>query len=332
MISKTLEIDAPSGFALKPTVLSHGWHECSPMNWSDGGRCFQILERIGDQPFRVSVTESTAQRNGEPQLAVTIDTDRRFGTKIANDAVETICERLRITLGLKRDLAPFYSLCRKHPALKVVPRIGAGRLIRSASITENVVKFLCATNVNWTQAVKMINRIGQLGPNLRDFRGFNAWPTPREILRAGEKYLLEVCRVGYRSRSILEVCDRVVSGELDTEEFDRMAADPKVSSDEIVKDLREIHGIGLASANGLLGFLGRNDRLSVDSATFANVAKLHTNGRKPTLKKIERIYEPYGDWKHLVCWLENWITWDSAQGIIAESAKSRRRTRITEPV
>jgi 3-methyladenine DNA glycosylase/8-oxoguanine DNA glycosylase len=201
----------------------------------------------------------------------------------------------------------------------VIPRIGAGRLIRSASMAENIVKALCATNVNWTQAVKMINRLGQLGPNLTHFRSLAAWPTSREILRAGETYLKEVCRVGYRAESILTFCRDVCEERFDPASLDAMAADPDVPSEEIVARFRSINGIGPSSANYLLGFLGRHDHLSIDSVTFAHVAATHTKGRKPTRRLIERIYAPFGRWKNLVSWSENWLTWETAKQIIREA-------------
>jgi len=232
--------------------------------------------------------------------------------------VDQIIARLRITLGLDLDLSGFYEMCQDDDTLSIVPKIGVGRMIRSASMTENILKALCSTNVNWTQAVKMINRLCQLGPNLTHFRNLSAWPTPREILRGGKKYLSGVCRLGYRCDSILKFCDDVAGGKLDPESFDLLAADPAVSSDDLVKILREIDGIGPTSANYLIGFLGRHDRLAIDSATYAHVAEHHTGGKKPTAKKIERIYARYGKWKNKAAWLENWLTWSTARGLIEE--------------
>lgn len=185
-------------------------------------------------------------------------------------------------------------------------------------MTENIIKAVCGTNVNWTQAVKMINRIGQLGPNVPHFRSQNAWPTPREVLRAGETYLKDVCRLGYRTGAILNFCRDVADGKFDPESLDALAADPNVPSEELVRILRTVPGIGPSSANYLVGFLGRHDCLSIDSATFAHVAAIHTNGRKPTIKKIERIYAPYGKWRGLVCWLESWLLWGTARQMLAE--------------
>jgi len=324
MIQRTLKLNAPPDFSLKATALSHGWHECAPMTWSQGGNCFQIIERHRtsdrdrDSAFRVCVTETKQRARKRKALNVSIDTDVRNAATIEDDVVEAIRSRLRVTLGLDLDLTEFYTMCESDDALAVVPVIGAGRMIRSASMTENILKAICSTNVNWTQAVNMINRLCQLGPNLTHFRNLSAWPTPREILRAGNKYLSDVCRLGYRCDSILKFCDDVATGKLDPESFDAMATDPNVPSEDLVKKLCEINGIGPTSANYLIGFLGRHDRLAIDSATYAHVAEHHTKGRKPSAKKIERLYAKYGKWKNKAAWLENWLTWDTAKELIAE--------------
>ncbi len=319
METGSFKLKVPPGFSLKATVLSHGWHECAPMNWSEGGRCFQTIESSGDRTRRVSVVENGHSRR-EPQLSVRVD-----GGDIDDEVLQRTRHRLRVTLGLDRDLSEFYELCVLHPRLKAIPRIGGGRLIRSASMTENIIKALCATNVNWTQAVKMINRIAQLGPHVPHFRNLTAWPGPREILRAGERYLNEVCRLGYRTGSILAFCRAVDDGRFEPESLDVMASDSAVSSDDLLTLLRSIHGIGPSSGHYLLGFLGRHDRLSIDSATVAHVAQLHTKGRRPTNKQIERIYAPYGRWKNLVYWCENWLTWATASGILREAGMDGRQ-------
>ena len=306
-------LTAPAPFSLKATALSHGWHECAPMSWSEGGRCFQVIERDRGDVFRVSVTQG-ATRKSRVTLNVMVE-----GRSVDDETVAGACDRLRRVLGLNHDLSEFFAMCREHPTLHVLPEIGAGRGLRSACMGENVIKAICGTNVNWGQAVKMINRIGQLGPGLPDFRNLNAWPTPREILQAGEKYLLEVCRVGYRAASILAFCEDVCDGRFDPTELDEMVADDGITSEEILAKLRSIRGIGPSSANYLLSFLGRHDRLSIDSATVAHVAATHTKGRKPTNKQIEKIYARYGAWKNKVWWYEQWLSWSTARQLLVEA-------------
>ncbi len=309
--STTLGVTPP--FSLKATVLSHGWHECSPMSWCEGGQCFQTIERDQNRIHRVSVVEA-ARRKGKITLRMTIE-----GDTIDKPLVARVRNDLRVILGLDRDLSEFYAICREHPTLHVIPRIGAGRGLRSVSMTENIIKALCATNVTWTQAVKMINRLGQLGPPMRHFVNLNAWPTPSEILRAGERYLKEVCRVGYRAEPILSFCRDVCEGRIDPETFDDLAHDEEIRSDELLSQLRSIRGIGPSSANYLLSFLGRQGHLSIDSSTVAHVARTHMNGKKPTLRQIEKIYESYGAWKNLVWWYEHWLSWETARQMLREA-------------
>ena len=307
-VKRTLSAKTP--FSLKAVVLSHGWHECAPMSWCEGGSCFQIIERCADRAYRVSVTEG---RRSAKALTLNVTVE---GEPLEEEIVERFVRNLRATLSLDEDLSAFYEICRDHPTLRVLPKIGAGRAIRSASMTENIVKAVCGTNVNWTQAVKMINRIGQLGPIVPHYRNLNAWPTPREILKAGEKYLIDVCRVGYRAEAILMFCGDVVHRRFDSEKLDDLARDPHVTSDDLLALLKSVRGVGPSTAHYLLGFLGRHDRLSIDTATVAHVARTHTNGRRPTLKKIERIYSQYGPWKNKVCWFEHWLNWDTAKTML----------------
>lgn len=306
-------MSVPTPYSLKASVLCHGWHECAPMSWCEGGKCFQLIDRVENRACRVSVVQEDEGKGSSTRLRVTIEAETTSDREVSR-----ILRDLRHVLGLDRDVSAFYALCTSEPALQLVPRLGTGRGLRSASMTENIVKALMCTNVNWTQAVKMINRLGQLGPPLRHFANLNAWPTPREILRAGEPYLLEVCRVGYRAESILRFCREVCDGRFSPERLDALAADPSVNSDDILKMLRGIRGIGPSSAHYLLSFLGRHDRLSIDSATIAHVARTHFNGRRPTLKQIEATYARFGCWKNLAWWYEHWLTWDTARTIVRE--------------
>lgn len=300
-------------FSLKATAISHGWHECSPVSWSEAAGVLQIIERAGKDAFRISIREERSagsRKRGAKQVSLRIDWERPGG--LALDP-EFVVRRVNRMLKLDHDMSDFHALCRAHRLLEPVPQLGAGRLLHSYSMQENVIKAICATNVNWTQAVKMINRLGQLGPHVPHFRSLNAWPTPREILRAGESYLLDVCRVGYRADSILSFCDDITAGKRDVEALCALALREDVGSDELLGELRGIKGIGPASAHFLLTCLGRYDRLSIDSATVYHVQHVHRGGKKPTTKQIENLYAPFGKWKNLVYWFENWMTWETAR-------------------
>jgi len=308
MQQRTGHILMPRPFSLKATALSHGWHECAPFSWCEAGGCLQTIERIGDTPVRVSLTQG-ASNNSHVRVRLRMEAS-------SLSAADTSLLRSRAAIMLRRDLdlTGFHARARELPKLKPILRIGAGRLMRSPYMAENIIKTQCAANVNWTQAVKMINRIGQLGPCLAHFRSLNAWPTPREILAAGEDYLLNVARVGYRAKFILGFCRSVVDGSFDVDGLDTFAA--QNPTEEVYRRLLTIGGIGPSGASFLLSLLGHFGRMSIDSWTLAFVGRHYMNGRKPTVKQVEKLYEPYGDWRHLVWWFEQWLHWDTARSML----------------
>ncbi len=331
MDRRTLELEVTQPFSLRATALGHGWHECAPMSWCEGGSCLQWLTRDGSLVRRISVLQRASSRR---RVTLELLLEGRELTDASEDLARRECV---VSLGLDSRLDEFHELCRAHPLLHVVPKLGAGRLLRNASMTENILKAICGTNVNWDQAVKMINRLAQLGPLFPHFRNLTAWPTCGEILKAGESYVRGVARLGYRTEAILKLCQESVTGEadLDAQEVDSGAnghADqhPRcgpASLDALArteptpalrKRLLGIRGVGPATAGFLLSILGHHDHLSIDSATLAHVTRLHLSGRKKaTAKQVEAIYEPYGKWKNLVYWFESWIHWDTARSMIA---------------
>lgn len=277
----------------------------------------QVIERDRDQPVRLSLTQ-TPRRAARTRTRVNIDIEAR---QMSDELVALMRRRVATMLRADVDMTGFFELAASHQRLAPIPRIGAGRILRAASMAENIIKTLCATNVNWAQAVKMINRIAQLGPCLPDFRSLNAWPTPREILAAGRDYLLTVARAGYRADFILAFCRSIEEGGFDPDVLDDLA--PTASTDALYDRLRSIKGIGPASANFLLGQLGRHERLSIDSWTVAYVGRTYLNGRKPTARQIETRYRPYGRWRNLVWWFEQWLEWDTARSLLRDMRDGR---------
>lgn len=308
MHSRTTHILIPKPFSLKATALSHGWHECSPMSWCEAGECLQVIERIGNMPVRLSMIQGTSNRS---HVRVGLHVE---AAALRPTDVSLMRRRAAVILRRDLDLREFHALACSLPKLMPITRMGAGRILRTTSMTESIIKTQCAANVNWTQAVKMINRIGQLGPCLAEFRSLNAWPTPREILAAGEDYLQNVARVGYRAKFILEFCRSVTDGSFDADALDEFAATHP--TDDVFAHLLTINGIGPAGASFLLSLLGHFGRMSIDSWTLTYVGRTYMNGRKPTVKQVEKIYKPYGEWRQLVWWFEQWLHWGTAQSMV----------------
>ena len=102
-------------------------------------------------------------------------------------------------LSLDEDLSPFYEAAATDPDLAWVTT-GAGRMIRSPTVFEEVVKTICTTNRAWSATVRMVSAlVDDLGEPAPGGRGLGrAFPTPEAMAAKNERVLQGDCRAGYR--------------------------------------------------------------------------------------------------------------------------------------
>lgn len=293
-----LVLAAPAGFVLRSTVLSHGYYQTLPFAWDDAAGVLHRVDRLrpGGRAHQVEVRQDGARVIVEVRGARAIP--------------EAYAERVTRMLQLRRELSPFYQAIAAEAHLGWIARGGYGRVLRTGDLFEDVVKAICGTNIQWPQAVKIINRITSLGPRVA---GRAAFPTPEEIAEAGASWLREEARTGYRAEAIVELASRVASGELDLEAWEREAA--AMSGEAVRKRIATLRGIGPATAAYLAAFLGKHDRASVDSAVIAYASRAHFGGARPAPAEVAAHFERYGPWAGLVSWFEVWGDWCQRTGV-----------------
>src|SRR5262249_45505776 len=203
-----------------------------------------------------------------------------------------ILAQLRHMFRLDEDLSGFYAVAREDPALAWAAE-GAGRMLRSPTVYEDVVKTICTTNCAWGGTVRMVSAlVDQLG--IASAVGRRAFPSPAAMAEAGEDFYRDRARAGHRGA----LADDVASGTLDLEELN----DPELPVEEVEARLLALPGVGpYAAAHVMLTSLGRYSRLVLDSWTRPTYAKLA--GRKASDKTIERKFRRYGDFAGLAFWL-----------------------------
>jgi N-glycosylase/DNA lyase len=207
---------------------------------------------------------------------------------IAAQKVE-VRAQVRACLRLDDDMAAFYAEARRLRKFQWVPRMGAGRMLRSPTVFEDVVKMICTTNCSWALTEIMVgNLTSKLG------RKFNAttysFPSPKALAGASEKFLRKEIRCGYRAPYLLELGERIASGKLDMESWRT--------------ELRAVKGMGDYAAGNIMKLLGRYDYLGLDSWVRGKFYGLYKNGRRVKDTTIERHYASYGKWQGLFFWLE----------------------------
>jgi 3-methyladenine DNA glycosylase/8-oxoguanine DNA glycosylase len=288
-----LTIATPPTFSFKRTVISHGWCELLPFrmdreNWA--------LSRALDLPNASAVTLSiTATRR-----ALRINTSRRLSQAAARKVISDVRHMLR----LDDDMGEFYRLLAQDDDFSWIPTQGAGRLLRSPTVFEDLVKMICTTNCSWALTEKMVTGLVEnLGRESDD--GRRTFPTPEAMALMPVKFYVNEVRSGYRASYLKELADRVASGELDVEGWLKSPL-PTV---ELTKELRGVKGVGPYAAENVLKLLGRYDGLALDSWTRAKFFNVRNKGRKTTDKKIARYYSRFNEWRGLAFWCDMTRDW-----------------------
>src|SRR5262249_35862644 len=113
---------------------------------------------------------TTLAMNGAPPVTVHVEESRPGHARLRTPGVRlTKAQRGHVLtpvgrmLRLDEDLSRFYALIASDPDLSWAAA-GAGRMLRSPSVFEEVVKTICTTNTAWSATVRMVSAlVDQLG-------------------------------------------------------------------------------------------------------------------------------------------------------------------------
>ncbi len=278
---------------LRRTLTSHGVASLAPQRVDEER---WILETAIEGEREVHAVSVAAGRPGA--LIVRVD-------ELASSSSErgALLGTVRRVLALDEDLSHFYELARDDPALAWVTT-GAGRMLRSPTVFEDVVKTICTTNCAWSATVRMCDAIvNTLGRPAAD--GRRAFPSAQAMAEAGADFYRDVPRAGYRGDYLLRLARDVADGKLDLEAL----RDPDLGDEEVEQRLLALPGVGpYAAAHVMLTALGRYGPLVFDSWTRPTYARL--SGRRASDVTIARRFRRYGRYAGLAFWLyltRDWV-------------------------
>ena len=155
---RRLSIRAPASFGFERAVLSHGWSDLPPFRWDAAGHALTVALKLPDAgPVSVRVSFSGDRTGREPSLEISL---AAFRDVTGADWASARSQISRI-LGLDEDLEPFYSLARQveRPDPRWAEEACAGRLLRSATPFEDLVKMLRTTNCTWALTRVMVRSL-----------------------------------------------------------------------------------------------------------------------------------------------------------------------------
>ena len=285
------------------TLNSHGFVDLPPLQPAPDYRSTEITLRTRrGRPRTVRIEPG---RRGHARVTV-------LGPSVSETAVAELVGTVRHVLRLDADLSGFYEAAAGDPDLRWVTA-GAGRMIQSPTVFEDVVKTVCTTNCTWSATKRMVDAIvGHLGdaaPGARDGEPFGrAFPTPEAMAEAGESFYRDVARTGYRGAYFVSLARSVAEGEVDLESFARATPD-ELPDEELEDRLLALPGVGPYAAAHIMMTIGRYHRLILDSWTRPTYAKLA--GRKSASDAaILRRFRRYGPYAGLAFWLfvtRDWV-------------------------
>ncbi len=211
---------------------------------------------------------------------------------------------------LDDDLREFYQVVTGDPDFTWVAHEGAGRLLRSPTVFEDLVKMICTTNCSWALTKKMVSGlVNELGRESAD--GRKSFPTPAAMAEKPARFFRDQIRSGYRAPYLAELAQRVASGSLNVEAW----LANEIPLNELIKEMKSVKGVGNYAAENLLKLIGRYDGLALDSWTRAQFARLHNKGRVASDKKISRFYSRFNSWRGLALWCDLTRDWMSPENV-----------------
>jgi N-glycosylase/DNA lyase len=292
-----ISITTPPEFNFKRTVISHGWCELLP---------FQVDRK------RWLLTRTLDLKKGEP-VTITLTATKRAlrinaSRRLSQAATKEVISDVRHMLRLDDDMGEFYRLLTGDRDFNWIPTQGAGRMLRSPTVFEDLVKMICTTNCSWALTEKMVTGLVEnLGRESND--GRRTFPSPEAMSLMPVKFYVNEVRAGYRAHYLKELADRIASGELDVEAWLKSS----LSTAELIKEMRGVLGVGPYAAENLLKLVGRYDGLALDSWTRAKFFTVRNNGRKTTDQKIARYYSRFKEWRGLALWCDMTRDWLDGQ-------------------
>jgi 3-methyladenine DNA glycosylase/8-oxoguanine DNA glycosylase len=278
------------------TVRSHGWLQLAPNHWvDDQDKLERVLRLSGGAVVLLRIQgRGSAER---PAVDVGVHHEHPLTDQQRHEIRDTVSHMLR----LDEDLSDFYRLCREsgYPWARLTA--GMGRLLRSPTLFEDVVKTILTTNMQWSGTLRMVSGlVDHLGEPYPGDPERHAFPTPEAMAAAPAEMYSDTVRLGYRGPYIRELAERVTAGELDLESL----SDRGLRTEMVRKRLLAIKGVGRYASANLLMLLGRYDAIPVDTEFRQFMTKRYFCGAYPSDREAVAVYDEWGRWKFLAYWFD----------------------------
>lgn len=307
----SLTLRVPTDYVLARDACSYGYFVLAPNYWHVPSQTLWRILDLPSGPARVGITQPGAEKGwktakGQP---LNVKVSRSL---TASDKTEL---KRQLTRMLRLD-EPAETLAEFHKLDQRWKRTGSGRMMRSPTMWEDVVKTITSCNVAWPNTMTMNARLCEVFGAPIEAKGPGAkglsFPTPGKIARQKPLTLRTRCRVGYRDARIVDLAKMFVRGEVNPVWFE----DPATPDQAVREALIELPGIGPYAAHNIMQLLGRYGHLPLDSESVRHAKSIlgYKGPARQLMKKLERHYAPFGPHKFRSYWLELWDFYQAKRG------------------
>lgn len=292
-----LKIDTPSDFDLPRDVCSYGYFVLMPNYW-DVSR--QTLSRVLEFPDKPAACVIDQMDDGKLRVRFDRKLDRTEQSHARSQIIRMLC--------LDTETKQIRAFHMVDPRWK---KSGKGRLFRSPSLFEDVIKTVTSCNVTWPSTVNMNCRLCEVCGR-KSASGAYSFPSAKKLARTRVGTLRGRCRVGYRDQRIVDLAKLFVKGHVD----ETWLTDPSVSDDEVFKFLISLPGIGPYAGGNIMQLVGRFSRLAIDTETIRHgksaLGMIGTDAQ--VTKALHKHYDPFGEHKFRSYWFEIWQHYEKKAG------------------
>ncbi|KAF8822085.1 hypothetical protein IE077_001075 [Cardiosporidium cionae] len=305
--AETIDITVPQYFSLAQAICSYGFFCMRPNQWFPAKHntdrnisFFRRKLRYGKKG--TACCDVIVTQPSDKYIRIILDsllTDDEDRLEVENQ-IRRVC-RLD---ALSSDLTTWWEM---NPEAKTRKY---GRLFRSPTLWEDLVKTITICNTRWQQSCTM-NSL--LCDKVSSHPG--SFPTPQDVVLFSTDELQSICKLGYRGDRVRRLAADICEGNLDLQWFEH----PIRSQEEVYSALLKMHGFGPFAANNMLQLLGHFACYPFDSETVRHFSEFHK--RKGTFKEIAQLAKTYYDKFHpfqfLAYWFELWREYERIDGAIS---------------
>lgn len=302
-----LRLAVPDDFVLARDACSYGYFLLWPNLWRPAAGVFERVLGLAGGPARIEISQAGPARRirsrpanwGTPGAPLSVRVDRTLDARDREAARAQIARMLRLDESAAL-ISAFHAADPRWAAS------GRGRLFRSPTLFEDVVKTVTSCNVQWPGTVAMNRRLCEVvGVG-------GAFPTPARLARTRPGTLRARCRVGYRDRRLIELSRLFVSGAVEPAWFE----DPATPDDELERALLDLPGVGPYAAANIMQLLGRYHRLPLDTESVRHGKTIlgFKGSSASVMKRVASHFAPMGAQAFRSYWFEMWRFYEAKRG------------------